>query len=172
MFASHSLTVSQPAERVAALLSDPAHPWTVGLDGDGRELLAKVGIEIGGLPLYKHVQLTIRAPSGTEATGKLMLPVGWAVVGGQPVFPGMEGTIHIQPEGAGTCRLVLNASYDPPLGRLGELIDRALMHRVAAATMRDFLERVAARLEAELAAQIRPGVGEPPPESQSPVQAM
>ena len=57
----------------------------------------------------------------------------------------------MQPEEAESTRLTLNARYDPPLGKLGELIDRALMHRLAQATIKDFVERLAGRVEAELA---------------------
>ena len=78
-----------------------------------------------------------------------MLPVSWEAVGGPPHFPMMEGTIHVQPDQAGHTKLTLNARYDPPLGRLGELLDTAAMHRVAEATMRDFLERLAGKLGAE-----------------------
>ncbi len=135
---------------VAAILAAPSHPWSVGLDGDGRELLAKVGVRIGLLPIYKHVQLTLGELPSAIPSDRVMLPVSWESVGGPPLFPRMEGTLHVQPDGAETTRLTLNARYDPPLGRLGELIDRALMHRMADATIKDFVERLADRLEVEL----------------------
>src|SRR5262252_4185708 len=37
------VVVAYPARRVAAIMAAPDHPWTVGLDGDGRQLLATVG---------------------------------------------------------------------------------------------------------------------------------
>ena len=50
MFAQHSVTLAHPSDKVAALVAAPSHPWSIGLDGDGRELLAKVGVvsESGG----------------------------------------------------------------------------------------------------------------------------
>jgi hypothetical protein len=36
------------------------------------------------------------------------------------------------------------------MGRLGALIDKAVMHRVAALTLTDFIERLARALESEL----------------------
>ena len=36
-----------------------AAPWSVGLDGDGRDLLVKVGVRVGRLSIYRHVQLTL-----------------------------------------------------------------------------------------------------------------
>ena len=145
------MTLAHPSERVAAALAAPSHPWSIGLDGDGRELLAKVGVRVGRLPIYKEVRLTLGALPSAIPADRVMLPVSWVAVGGPPLFPAMEGTLHVQPEGAGSTRLTLNARYDPPLGLLGELIDRALMHRVAQGTIKDFVERVAGRLDAELA---------------------
>ena len=46
----------------------------------------------------------------------------------------------------GTTQLSISARYVPPLGALGSAIDRALLHRVAEATMKDFLDRVATAL--------------------------
>ncbi|MEO9007734.1 MAG: hypothetical protein ABI401_11540 [Candidatus Dormibacter sp.] len=151
MFAQHSVTLAYRSDRVAAALAAPSHPWSIGLDGDGRELLAKVGVRVGRLPIYKQVQLKLGALPSASPADRLMLPVSWEAVGGPPLFPSMEGTIHVQPEDARSTRLTLNACYDPPLGALGKLIDRALMHRVAQATIKDFVERVAGRLDAELA---------------------
>lgn len=79
-----------------------------------------------------------------------MLPVSWEAVGGLPIFPSMEGTVHVEPSGPGSTKLTLNARYDPPLGKLGELVDRAVMHRVAQDTMTDFVERLGQALAAEL----------------------
>ncbi len=150
MFARAAATLDYPADRVAQLLAAPNHPWSVALDGEGGELLARVGITIGRMPIYKHVQLKVGASSATLRPDRVMVPVSWTAVGGPPILPKMEGTLHVEPEGSGTTRLTLNARYDPPFGRLGDLIDRALMHRVAQITMSDFVDRLARALEDEL----------------------
>jgi predicted RNA-binding protein with PIN domain len=49
----------------------------------------------------------------------------------------------------GVCRLRFDARYVPPAGRLGASVDRAVMYRVAEATVDDFVDRVAALLGAE-----------------------
>src|SRR5215472_16892364 len=78
MFAQHKVVVAHPARRVAAIMAAPDHPWTVGLDGDGRQLLATVGVRIGRLPIYKHVQLSLSTLPSAVPTDRLMLPVSWA----------------------------------------------------------------------------------------------
>jgi hypothetical protein len=39
-------------------------------------------------------------------------------------------------------RLAISARYRPPLGAVGRAADRVLLHRVAEATVKDFLDRV------------------------------
>jgi hypothetical protein len=39
--------------------------------------------------------------------------------------------------------------YTPPLGGLGARIDRALLHRVAASTVRSFVSRLATNFQTE-----------------------
>jgi hypothetical protein len=45
----------------------------------------------------------------------------------------------------------MSARYLPPWGALGSAVDRALLHRVAEATVKDFLDRVGAALRASAA---------------------
>lgn len=152
MLAQGSATLPFPSHQVAAALAAPGQPWSVSLDGDGRRLMAKVGVKVAGIPVYKHVQLTVGAmPYGT-GWDRIMLPVTWQTSGGPPIFPKMAGTLHVEPGGPGVTRLTLNATYDPPLGSLGALLDRTLMHRLANLTMVDFVERLAAALSQDLAA--------------------
>jgi hypothetical protein len=59
------------------------------------------------------------------------------------LFPVLDATITICPEGGRTARLALAGCYRPPLGRLGAALDSALLHRVATATVRSLLHSVA-----------------------------
>jgi hypothetical protein len=59
------------------------------------------------------------------------------------LFPVLDATITICPEGEQTARLTLVGSYRPPLGRLGAALDTAILHRTATATARSLLHSVA-----------------------------
>lgn len=150
MLAQASAILPFPSETVEAALITPSHKWSVALDGDGGKLLASVGITVGRIPVYKHVQLTVGQASVSSGTGRMFLPVDWESVGGPPIFPKMEGTLHVEPYVTGQTKITLNARYDPPFGDLGKLIDRMVMHRVAQVTMTDFVDRLAGALSAEL----------------------
>ena len=150
MLAQATTLIPYKSSAVARVLADRRHPWSVSLDGNGGELLARVGVAVGKVAVYKHVQLEIGTARATPAHDRIMLPVNWSAVGGPPLFPRMEGTFHVDPYGPESARLTLNARYDPPVGALGSLLDRALMHHLAQATMDDFMVRVAAAVTDEL----------------------
>jgi hypothetical protein len=58
------------------------------------------------------------------------------------LFPVLDANIIISPAGDESARLTLTGSYRPPLGRLGAGLDRAILHRVATATVRCLLRSV------------------------------
>jgi len=60
-----------------------------------------------------------------------------------------EGELEVAAIGNARTQLGLSANYEPPLGVLGKIADRALLHRVAEVTVKDFLERIGARLESD-----------------------
>lgn len=150
MFAQATTLIPYRPLEVARTLTDSRRGWSVPLDGDGGKLLAKVGVSVGRLPIYKHVRLDVGLAHVTGMHESVMLPVTWTAVGGPPLFPKMEGTLHVDPYGPESTRLTLNATYDPPIGALGDLIDRALMHRLAQSTMDDFIGRLSAAVTAEV----------------------
>jgi hypothetical protein len=65
--------------------------------------------------------------------------------------------------------LRLDGAYRPPLGSTGDGLDRAVLHRVATATVQDFLGRIAeaiadpaAAVPGHDAARAEPGLPRPP----------
>lgn len=150
MLAQATATLPFASGLVAEALAAPTHPWSVRLDGDGKQLMAKVGVKVVGIPVYKQVRLNVGPSPESVRAGRVMLLVSWETTGGPPVFPKMEGTLHVEPVGPAETRITLNATYDPPLGKLGALLDRGLMHRLATMTMIDFVDRLAEALIQDL----------------------
>lgn len=150
MFAQASATLPNASGAVVAALTDPGRKWMLALNGTGRQHLHRVGVRLGQVPVYKQVRLRVGAHSDDDRKDSVMLPVSWEVAGGPAIFPRMEGTLHVEPEGPTLTRLTLNATYDPPFGDLGRLADRVVMHRLAQMTMSDFVARLGHELEAEL----------------------
>jgi hypothetical protein len=152
MLAQATATIPFDSTAVSAALIDPRRPWSLEADGDGRALLERAGFKVGPVPVYKRVTLRVGRLPGVAPAARLMVPVTWEAVGGPPIFPAMQGSLHVEPDGQSATRLTLNASYDPPMGKLGEGMDRIVMHRLAQITMSDFIARLAAALQAAVGA--------------------
>jgi hypothetical protein len=161
MFVRYFLELPHPVERVeAALLSSP-RDWILGLVEDashqGEALLAEVGIGTTGRRILKKVELEIGDP--VRLGFSTLLPITWRAAGLTGLFPVMEADIEIAALGRSRTQLSFNGRYSPPLSVIGVAVDRVLLHRVAEATTKDFLDRMAAKLLAALYDEARAGVG-------------
>jgi hypothetical protein len=110
--------------------------------GEGITGLLRVG-PAGSAPgmsklVTVHVQdLVTRGPTAT-------LPLRWEVTGpGGALFPALDANITLTETGEQATVLRLDGTYRPPLGALGAGLDAAIMRRVANATIRSFVTRIA-----------------------------
>jgi hypothetical protein len=102
-----------------------------------------------------------------------LLALRWEASGvSERLFPVLDADITLIPDGDDGTLIGLQGVYRPPPAAAGQMLDRVILHRIAAATIRSFLNRIAAALE-----DPGPGQGEgtseapplwPTPESTSP----
>jgi hypothetical protein len=78
-----------------------------------------------------------------HSSSKTVLPIRWQASELPGLFPALDADLEVAPLGPGRTQLAISARYAPPFGRLGKVIDRAVLSRVAEATLKDFLDRVA-----------------------------
>ena len=112
----------------------------IGFVVDARRIDKEVEIEIGRP--YRAPSVRPYRPSAT------LLPMDWRATGPQGLFPHLEADIEVAPLGAERTHLSISGRYEPPMGALGRMLDRTLLHRVAEATVKDFLDRVGERIQA------------------------
>jgi hypothetical protein len=62
------------------------------------------------------------------------------------LFPVLDADLLLGPAGLEKTCMTLNGCYRPPLGRLGAGLDRAVLHRVASATIGALLRSSAGEL--------------------------
>lgn len=146
MFVRYYVELPLPKEVAAHALT--AHPerWVPALasvsDLKGERLLADVGFPVDGhYRVGKRVAIELGEPVATGQ--RTWIPLTWRATGAQGLFPALEGELEVAALGPKLTQLGLSARYRPPFGVLGASLDRALLHRVAEATIRDFVERVA-----------------------------
>lgn len=80
--------------------------------------------------------------------GKTWIPIAWRATGPTGLFPVLDAELEFASLGTALTQLSLSGRYQPPLGLLGKTVDRALLSRVAEATIKDFLDRLARAIEA------------------------
>ena len=108
----------------------------------------KVLVRIGpGGPswLGKVVAVNFATPRGTD--DDLVIPVSWEATGPSGLFPRFNGELHVAALDPDRSELSLSGHYRPPLGRAGQVLDETVLARVAHATMRSLLRRMARALE-------------------------
>jgi hypothetical protein len=88
-----------------------------------------------------------RRPDGAE-TGRAhdAFEIGWTA--GTRFFPDFRGTLRLRIASVDETQLSLEGEYRPPLGTAGAVFDALVGRRIARATMRDLLDRLAAAMEA------------------------
>src|SRR6266516_7867774 len=80
--------------------------------------------------------------------GAMTVGVRWEAAGATGgLFPVLDANIRLSGDGSQGSRVMLTACYRRPLGALGAGLDRLVLHKVATATLKTFLARVAGVLE-------------------------
>jgi hypothetical protein len=113
----------------------------------GEELLMTVGPGFVGERVL-GVPVKVRLGACWTRDGAIAIPIRWEAAFFESLFPVLDGTLVITPLDEERARLAIEASYRPPLDRIGGLIDRVLLHRVAEATVHEFLRRIGPALSA------------------------
>jgi len=106
---------------------------------------ASVGIHVAGLPLRKRVRVAFGESARTSTWA--VVPIMWKATFPQALFPVMTGKVSLSPVSQGKSRLTVSGMYEPPLGRLGEQLNEAVMRKVAKATVKEMALQIAERLE-------------------------
>jgi hypothetical protein len=152
MFARYFVELPMPVDDVEHALSQDPREWLPGLAEEanhrGDRLLAEVGFG-EAIRLRRNVMVDIGSP--IHASSKTFFPLRWTASGHAGLFPALDADIEVAPLGSDRAQLAMSARYVPPLGAVGRTIDRALLSRVAEATLKDFLDRVADAIMSERA---------------------
>ena len=132
------------SEEVEHALSHDPRAWLPGLaeraNHRGDLLLAEVGF---GEAVRIKRKVVIEIGRSVRSGAKSVVPLRWTPSGASGLFPSLDADLEVAPLGPGRTQLAMSARYDPPFGPVGRAVDRAVLSRVAEATLKDFLDRVA-----------------------------
>ena len=134
MHVEHSVRLQHPIENVSAALLEPPTKWfpkAIGFHMAGVAVRKKVAVEFG---------------DAVKTSTWAVVPVTWKATFLEKLFPAMTGKVSAAPLSKEETRLTISGMYDPPLGKLGEQLNEALMHKVAERTVRELATSIAEKL--------------------------
>jgi hypothetical protein len=135
--AAEEAMLRAPGEWIPGLVNSAEHM--------GEALLAEFGFETGGRRVATPIEVDIGPPIRFES--RLVLPMTWTPVRHPALLPVFDADAEVAPLGPSRTQFAISARYDPPLGALGRVIDRGLLHRVAEAVIKDFVDRAGETLQ-------------------------
>ena len=113
-------------------------------DAYGAEITGLMRVGPAGISRLVRVQCR-DLPERANTAG---LALRWEVTGpGGALFPVLDADVELVRAGPQSTWLTLTGAYRPPLGALGQALDRAILHRLAGATIHGFLSRIATDLQ-------------------------
>lgn len=141
MMVSDFMSVSLPLEVVEGRIS--------GSNGLG--LIADAAYRRGeelALGPSQSVAVPVDFSIGVPVVGSnaVVFPIRWRAIGATHLFPHMDAELVLSPLADAT-HIEFRGVYTPPMGAVGALLDRVALNRLAAATVRNFLERLVELLE-------------------------
>ncbi len=115
-------------------------PRRIGVDWL-REGETHLDVDLAGLHLVKDV--CFRVTDFADVPGHLpmgRIQLSWEPVEHKDIYPTVTADLEIEPIDDRRTMVSLLASYQPPLGRIGAVVDRVAMHRVVESALRRFFE--------------------------------
>ena len=154
MFVRYFAELPFPLATVEEALLRAPDEWLPGLaehaEELGHDLLVEVGFGSEGRRVARSVVIELGEPM--RFPSRTVLPMTWKAASGESLFPTLEADLEVAVLGSNLTQLSMSARYKPPLGPVGRAIDKTLLHRVAEASIKDFVDRVADRLRGMLPA--------------------
>lgn len=125
---------------VQALTDSPGNltVWARLAYEGGEELRTRV--QPGAGAVTKEVEIVVGKPRwGPRA---VYVPISWRATGAEALFPLLEADLIIEAVGDEMTQITLRGSYKPPLGPVGKILDRAFLHHLAEACVKNFMDRI------------------------------
>lgn len=148
MFIYYFTYARLPMDQVGVLMGASTDDWATEIFHHALEDedLVKVRLAAGHrVHISKNAWVQFGKPEQTGSA--VLIPIRIQGTGFAELFPTLEGEIELAPMGDELTQVTLRGNYKPPLGALGKVANKALLHRVAEGSIKHFLDELAASIE-------------------------
>jgi hypothetical protein len=141
-----TLSVSTLAECPFSIAAEYAQEYLQKAEAGEAESLVRVPL-FPAWPAFAHrVRMSFGLHADTGEPGRRHDEIRLRWSSGTSLLPNFRGTISFRIDAART-RIVIEGSYDAPLGMLGRCFDNVIGKRIARASLQDLADRLAGFLE-------------------------
>jgi hypothetical protein len=130
--------------------------WAEQAYREGERLRTRIGTQGG--KVAKVVEIETGEPS--RGASQTTIPLRWEATGAPSLFPVMDADVVAASVGKSMTQIAFRGSYRVPLGPVGRAVDRAVLHRIAEASVKGFVDRIAYALSEERTEGAPPDVAE------------
>lgn len=104
----------------------------------------EIRVRLGPVPALRLLtkEVTVELGAAYQREDVTVVPMTWRATGVQNVFPILQADLEVASLGEERTQLTLLGRYDPPLGAVGRRADQLLLHRLALASVRNFLHEL------------------------------
>ncbi len=137
---AEALEVFRNATKVAALRA--------------KSVASELHVNFAGIEVGTDISISVKAvedqPKSISSPAMTKIHLEWESAKLPRLFPFMRAELSVYPLTATETQLDLSGHYEPPFGVVGNVIDSVLGHRIAEASVHQFIRDIAVYLRAEL----------------------
>lgn len=137
---AEALEVFRNATKVAALRA--------------KSVASELHVNFAGIEVGTDIAIAVKSvedqPKSVSSPPMTKIQLEWESANLPRLFPFMKAELSVYPLTATETQLDLSGNYEPPFGVVGNVIDSVLGHRIAEASVHQFIRDIAVYLRAEL----------------------
>ncbi len=148
--------VEQPFDRVCDELRSRAtsvfHEATAGAVTRAAQVAAGLHVRLAGVEISRDVQVRVKSYVEYEsrADRRMTVELEWQSADLPSLYPVMQASLHVYPVCDTETQLDFHGNYEPPLGVLGKAVNAVIGHRIAEASVHQFMQDVTSYLNKKL----------------------
>lgn len=150
--------VNHPYEAVKEVLTDDAsgvfRNATKVAAVRANDVASELHVNVAGIEIGTDISIVVNSikdrPKKIMSPEATIIELEWEASKMPRLFPFMKAELSIYPLTSTETQLDLEGNYEPPLGLLGSALDAVAGHRIAEASVHQFIKDVAAYLRGEI----------------------